>query len=1135
MIDVNQLADPATCPNCRSALRPPRPPGCPACGVPLAGPVAGELFRVETDAKRLLVRREQLLTALRQIPAEAARAAQRVAAQPVSVGAEATAQRPAAPAAAPRSRVPARPAQAPVFSAPGAPPMFGPPSAWHDDATAAAAPSAEVGRRRIARLVLGIGVLLVIVAAAVFVAVTWERTGTGGRAVVMGLLLVLSAAGAAVAEKRELPSTAEALGVVSVAMGLLDGYAAWAADLGGLRGAPATVVSAVTLAAVGGAAWAGSRVLGLRSLRISAALLLQGPVPLVAAWVGVSRGSLLPLGLGFVLQALAEVALLVPVFRGKSPSGAPAARVTLVGAAAYWVAGYVLVAVSAGGVGAAVSMPLVAVAAAVAARLLRPSVVLRNLASGAAAVALLTVFPVAAALLPSRDGDADLSTAWAFTVIGMVGLVLVAAVFAVPRPYRRGPLAVAAVPALVGVGTAVVVVVTAIAGPVAWAWHAWTGAGAGSAARWLLAPSQHWSLGAAPLAAVPVAGATAVLAARLTGRARWWRAVAAVSVWGTAAVLPLSADLPFGWALGWHVLLGIALVVAGWQARLRSAPNAAVSARPLGVAAQALGAAHLCLAAAWSLADSPTALATWLVGAVALAATTPLLPAVTRPGAAGAATAMLFADAAFGARQLGVPAASAGAGFAVAGALAAVAGIFAVRRLGAVPEPNAGVIRITEAVTAVSGLALFVGLDVAATRPETAAVALAATACCTAFAAWAATARRWLWSAAATAASVATVWTSAYALLGHDSARAALAAAVTAAAALVAAPSPGTARVSLVKASPDADHTPVRTAWAVELTAAAAYLAALLVTSTAGVTRGIALAAALAAALVSLPAGRSVLRPVWPPVAAALVLACAAVWPDARGLAPSGIGMVMVATAAAGFAVLPHVPRRWFPQMPPPAAVLVAGAAAGLAAVRAEQLWIALAGCAAASAAVGFVPCRRTDAALWRVGARLAAGGLTLAAYWDGLAVAGVTMPEAYTLPPALVALVAGWRIRSAKPALPSWPAYCPGLALLLFPSLPLAVSDDGAVRPALVGAAALTALLCGARFRLQAPLLLGAAALAVIGVAQLSAPVLAAYHALPRWGVLAGAGLLLIAVGASYERSLRDLTRLGRAVRALD
>jgi hypothetical protein len=37
-----------------------------------------------------------------------------------------------------------------------------------------------------------------------------------------------------------------------------------------------------------------------------------------------------------------------------------------------------------------------------------------------------------------------------------------------------------------------------------------------------------------------------------------------------------------------------------------------------------------------------------------------------------------------------------------------------------------------------------------------------------------------------------------------------------------------------------------------------------------------------------------------------------------------------------------------------------------------------------------------------------------------------------------------------------------------------------------------------------------------------------------PRWAVLAGAGLLLVAAGARFEHRMRDLKRLGRAVRSL-
>ncbi|MCW2572928.1 MAG: hypothetical protein JWO88_2986 [Frankiales bacterium] len=153
-----------------------------------------------------------------------------------------------------------------------------------------------------------------------------------------------------------------------------------------------------------------------------------------------------------------------------------------------------------------------------------------------------------------------------------------------------------------------------------------------------------------------------------------------------------------------------------------------------------------------------------------------------------------------------------------------------------------------------------------------------------------------------------------------------------------------------------------------------------------------------------------------------------------------------------------------------------------------------------------------------------AAGGLLLSASsWVRLADAGVHAPEPYVVPLGLVALVLGWlRVRS-EPSTRSFAAYAPGLSLLLVPSLLASFDDSTLTRPLLLGAAALVVLLIGARARLQAPLVLGGAVLAVDAL-QLLAPYAAA---LPRWLTLGAAGLLLVGVGGTYEQRRRDMARM--------
>ncbi|MFD0371298.1 SCO7613 C-terminal domain-containing membrane protein [Streptomyces sp. NPDC127114] len=260
-----------------------------------------------------------------------------------------------------------------------------------------------------------------------------------------------------------------------------------------------------------------------------------------------------------------------------------------------------------------------------------------------------------------------------------------------------------------------------------------------------------------------------------------------------------------------------------------------------------------------------------------------------------------------------------------------------------------------------------------------------------------------------------------------------------------------------------------------------------------------------------------------------LVGACAAVLTVAglvgAGSAAAGLGVavsglvllaVPAGTAAAG---------AWLRRRPVAVAVEATGAAVGLCALvltvgRPALLAPALALGGVVAAATAVRPERRPVAS-W------VAAGLFLLATWVRLAVWEVTAPEAYTLPVTVPALVVGVLRRRRDPEASSWTAYGPGLAATLVPSLFAAWADPHWTRPLLLGAAALGVTLLGARFRLQAPLLLGGAVLALDGLHELAPYVVQAVGALPRWLPPALAGLLLLAVGATYEQRLRDARRL--------
>ncbi|WP_061299568.1 SCO7613 C-terminal domain-containing membrane protein [Herbidospora cretacea] len=160
------------------------------------------------------------------------------------------------------------------------------------------------------------------------------------------------------------------------------------------------------------------------------------------------------------------------------------------------------------------------------------------------------------------------------------------------------------------------------------------------------------------------------------------------------------------------------------------------------------------------------------------------------------------------------------------------------------------------------------------------------------------------------------------------------------------------------------------------------------------------------------------------------------------------------------------------------------------------------------------------------------ATALLLAASWSRLYADDVTLVEAYTAPFSVVLLGFGWwKARAGS----SWRAYGAGLTFTLLPSLfVLYDQPEGWVRPLALGVVALVVLVVGALKRLQAPAVLGGFTLAAVTVHEIAPWVVDLVLLIPRWVPMAVGGLLLLLVGATYESRIRDVKRVGAAIRGL-
>ncbi len=146
-----------------------------------------------------------------------------------------------------------------------------------------------------------------------------------------------------------------------------------------------------------------------------------------------------------------------------------------------------------------------------------------------------------------------------------------------------------------------------------------------------------------------------------------------------------------------------------------------------------------------------------------------------------------------------------------------------------------------------------------------------------------------------------------------------------------------------------------------------------------------------------------------------------------------------------------------------------------------------------------------------------------------------VATVELVSVPVAVGALAVGALTLSERPGARSWLWLAPGIVLLLAPSL---LAIDGAGEPlwraVVVGVAAAGVFAVGLGLRLQAPFVLGGAALLIHLLVQ-SWPLLEQVGRAVEWWLWLGlAGVLVVTLAARYERRLQNARALARRISEL-
>ncbi len=935
----------------------------------------------------------------------------------------------------------------------------------------------EVSRRTAQNVLLVLGGLMLAVAAIVFTVVSWGHLGIGGRAAILAGLTGVTLAVPALLLRRGLNATAETIGVLGLALMLLDGYAARRVGLAGaLDGWDYT---AATLVVVAAAAAIYGRVSPLKVPMPLAVVLVQAPLPLLSVGEGHGWPSA-------ALAATAAVDAAIWTLASRARGVRVTATVCL---AATWTIALLWAGLASftfdGAWHAGALVALAVVGGYVAFRSADETG--RNVAAAGSATALVAAAGAFVFGLLPEDWRVVPYTVAALAVTALAGRLPVR--LRTPYAYAGAGLALAS-----GVAVVPQALIAMLDAPVL--------------------AEEFWTDGTlVMLRAAPVVLALLATLPLIMGRARWAVAVFAVAA---ALVAPVAYGLPYTVTVG--VLLAVALGCTLAVVRFGAAPWA----WPAGVSGG--------FAVLWALDQRPVAYAVLGALLVAWGALYRRPAALVGASLAGAGLVWVALDG------LGVFARDAAATGIAAGAALALLGWYGTRAPGMAGSASG----MAGSASGMAGSASGTAGSASGTAGNVAGMA---------------------GSASGAAGSGSGVGGS-----GFGGSWAAAAGRVTATVmAVVALLVEGDVLVGTLRAYLGAFMT-----WSGAPAFTGSRPLALVVLGVAGAALALATrpAFAVAAGAVVVAAVPVAVRLPYPVVLVMLVVAAAL----AAGTAAAGRGGAVTRWASTGaalwlgslalgwalavetatLAVLPALAAvaaltglLWAAR-PEPAIGGSPGAEAGAHAPGEERLGGPGVGSGTGAARFGGPGVGSGTGAARFGGPGVGSGaGAAREARFRWMALAGVLVAcevvavaasygvravEAYTLPFAVLLLAAGWW-RARGKELSSWPVYAPGLALAFGPSL---VQEATPLRALLLGAAALVVTLAGARWRLQAPTVMGGVTVAIVAVRELAPWIADLFGVVPRWVPMALGGLLLVVVGATYEARKRDMRRLRDAVARL-
>lgn len=172
----------------------------------------------------------------------------------------------------------------------------------------------------------------------------------------------------------------------------------------------------------------------------------------------------------------------------------------------------------------------------------------------------------------------------------------------------------------------------------------------------------------------------------------------------------------------------------------------------------------------------------------------------------------------------------------------------------------------------------------------------------------------------------------------------------------------------------------------------------------------------------------------------------------------------------------------------------------------------------------GFVFVLTTGVIICTAITELIVGGtspLELASWWR---------TEALVLPLGLAWLVVGSLLLRRYRAVSSWQALAPGLLVLSLPMLLAELAAPHGIRAIVLAVCTVLAVILGAVFRMQAPLLIGVVTTLLHALITFWAVAVLVWTSVPWWMWTALAGSVLVVLAATYEAQIRNAKRMATA-----